>query len=158
MKRMHLHLGVKNIAESVRFYSALFGADPVKLKPDYAKWMLEDPRINFAISTRAANIGVDHLGIQVDSADELDALRAQINQANIAMHGDGEATCCYAKSEKSWLEDPNGVAWEAYHTMADAHIFSGHDEQAAASACCVPETKGQPGCCVPSDNTTGCCG
>ncbi len=156
MKRMHIHVGVKSIDDSVRFYSALFGADPVKQKPDYAKWMLEDPRINFAISTRAGKVGVDHMGLQVDNADELNALRDQMSAANISTHSDGETTCCYSKSEKSWVEDPNGVAWEAYHTMEDAQIFSSNDKS-EDGACCVPETKGQASCCTPSEKTSGCC-
>ncbi|MDN3564746.1 ArsI/CadI family heavy metal resistance metalloenzyme [Paeniroseomonas aquatica] len=135
MKRMHIHVGVKDLAESIRFYSALFGAEPAKLKPDYAKWMLEDPRLNFAISTRAKTLGLDHMGLQVEDAAELDGLRAQMSAANIATHADGETTCCYARSEKSWVEDPNGIAWEAYHTMEDAQIFSAA-EAVPAPACC----------------------
>lgn len=154
MKRMHVHVGVKNLEDSIIFYSALFGAPPVKTKPDYAKWMLEDPRLNFAISTRSGNIGVDHLGIQVDDGAELQTLRDQLATANLTTHSDGATTCCYAHSDKSWVEDPSGIAWEAYHTMEDALIFS---ETEAANACCAPETKGTPGCCTPSDKTTGCC-
>ena len=156
MKRLHIHMGVENLEESIRFYTALFGAEPVKTKADYAKWMVDDPSVNFAISTRASKKGVDHLGIQVDSSQELDAIRAQMSAANISTHSDGETTCCYAKSEKSWVNDPNGIAWEAYHTMDDAQIFS-DAEQEEQSACCVPETKGQPGCCEPSEKTAGCC-
>lgn len=156
MKRMHIHVGVKNIDDSVRFYSALFGTEPVKLKSDYAKWMLEDPRINFAISTRAGKVGVDHLGLQVDDVSELNILREQMSAANISTHSDGETTCCYAKSEKSWVEDPNGLAWEAYHTMEDAQIFSGADLQ-EGGACCVPETKPQLACSMPSNPKSGCC-
>jgi catechol 2,3-dioxygenase-like lactoylglutathione lyase family enzyme len=141
MKRLHIHVGVKNLSDSVRFYNALFGAEPVKLKSDYAKWMLDDPHVNFAISTRAGKSGVDHLGIQVDDAGELGALREQMSQANISTHSDGETTCCYARSEKSWVEDPNGIAWEAYHTMADAQVYHGADDAAEASAvCCTSET------------------
>jgi len=154
MKRMHIHVNVKNLDDSVRFYSALFGANPAKTKPDYAKWMLDDPRINFAISTRSGKVGVDHLGIQVDSGAELSAWRDQLSQANLSTHNDGETVCCYAKSEKSWVEDPAGIPWEAYHTMEDAQIFSSPD---AESACCTPETKGKPGCCTPSEKTVGCC-
>lgn len=142
MKRLHVHMGVKNIDESVRFYSALFGAEPVKLKPDYAKWMLDSPHVNFAISTRSGKIGVDHMGIQVDDGAELNDLRAQMSSANISTHSDGETTCCYAKSEKSWVQDPNGIAWEAYHTMEDAQIFS-----AAPSTCGVPSDKKSGSCC-----------
>jgi catechol 2,3-dioxygenase-like lactoylglutathione lyase family enzyme len=146
MKRMHIHVGVKDLEESVRFYSALFGAEPVKHKPDYAKWMIDDPRVNFAISTRAGKTGVDHMGIQVDDMGELAALREQMSAANISTHSDGETTCCYAKSEKSWVEDPDGIAWEAYHTMEDAQIFSDKDV-ARDSACCVPSEKTQGSCC-----------
>ena len=147
MKRLHIHVGVKNIEESVRFYNALFGAEPAKLKPDYAKWMLEDPHLNFAISTRSGETGLDHLGLQVDDAAELNAVRDQMSAANISTHSDGETTCCYAKSEKSWVEDPNGVAWEAYHTMEDAQIYAGGDAVAEAS-CCTPATP-QSVCCAP---------
>ena len=148
MKRMHVHVGVKSMEESVRFYSALFGAEPAKLKPDYAKWMLADPCLNFAISTRTEKTGVDHMGLQVDDADELNTLREQMSAANMATHGDGETTCCYAKSEKSWVEDPDGIAWEAYRTMEDARIFSGGDAVIEdAAACCVPEIP-QGACCA----------
>lgn len=154
MKRFHIHIGVDNLADSIRFYNALFGADPVKVKSDYAKWMLEDPRINFAISTRAGKQGVEHLGIQVDDATELEALRKQFSEANISTHSDGETTCCYAKSEKSWVNDPNGIAWEAYHTMEDAQFFS--NEKATESSCCMPEKNTETACC--NTKTTGCCG
>lgn len=145
MKRLHIHVGVENIKDSVTFYSALFGAAPVKVKDDYAKWMLDDPRVNFAISTRSGKRGVDHLGIQVDSAEELDALRAQLSAANLTTHGDGETTCCYARSEKSWVQDPAGVAWEAYHTMEDAQIYSSKPAAPAAGA---------PSC---GTSGSGCC-
>jgi catechol 2,3-dioxygenase-like lactoylglutathione lyase family enzyme len=162
MKRMHVHVGVKNLDESIRFYSALFGAEPAKLKPDYAKWMLDDPHLNFAISTRSGKTGVDHMGLQVDDAGELNALRDHMSAANISTHSDGETTCCYAKSEKSWVEDPNGIAWEAYHTMADAQIYSGSDavsDAANEAACCTPETP-QGVCCAPKPElaaSTACC-
>ena len=145
MKRIHIHIGVENIDESVRFYSALFATDPIKLESDYAKWMLDDPKVNFAISTRSGKRGVNHLGIQVDNATELEAMRAQISAADIKTHGDGETVCCYAKSAKSWIEDPGGVAWEAYHTMADAKIFS---DQAARTenTCCMPESSERSHC------------
>lgn len=157
MKRFHIHVGVEKLDESIRFYSALFGAQPVKTKPDYAKWMLDDPSLNFAISTRAGKKGVDHVGIQVDSAAELHALRDQLSKANLSTHDEGETICCYAKSEKTWVEDPSGIAWEAYHTMEDAQIFSGKAEN-AESACCEPSMAGKPDCCIPSEKTAGCCG
>lgn len=144
MKRLHIHIGVKNMEESIRFYNALFGETPSKQKEDYAKWMLDDPHVNFAISTRVGTSGLDHLGIQVDAPSELEALRGKMSAANISTHSDGETTCCYAKSEKSWIEDPNGVAWEAYHTMEDVQIFS--EEHKSDSTCCAPDTK-PTGCC-----------
>lgn len=137
MKRLHVHVGVKQLEEGVKFYSALFGAEPVKRKSDYAKWMLEDPRVNFAISTRAGKTGVDHLGIQVDEASELTEIRERINKAELATFNEGETVCCYARSDKSWVQDPAGVAWEAYQTMADAEVY--HGRAARDTACCAPE-------------------
>jgi len=157
MKRIHIHIGVENLDESIRFYSAIFGAEPVKTKPDYAKWMLEDPRVNFAISTRASKNGVDHLGIQVDDNDELQEIRARVKAADMAVFEEGETVCCYAKSEKSWVQDPAGIAWEAYRTMEDAQIFSSKDA-ARESACCAEPSVSQTACCEPSEKTTGCCG
>jgi catechol 2,3-dioxygenase-like lactoylglutathione lyase family enzyme len=156
MKRLHLHIGVQNLDESVKFYSALFGANPVKTKPDYAKWMLDDPRVNFAISTRSGKKGLDHLGIQVDDAAELEELRTHLSQANLSTHDEGETVCCYARSEKSWVQDPDGIAWEAYHTMEDAQIFSGQDH-APEGACCAPDPKKkeESACCGPE--SAGCC-
>lgn len=156
MKRFHIHIGVDNLADSIRFYNALFGADPVKVKSDYAKWMLEDPRINFAISTRAGNQGVEHLGIQVDDATELEALRNQFSKANISTHSNGETTCCYATSEKTWVNDPSGIAWEAYHTMEDAQFFSGEKETKAS--CSMPDKNTSTACCDTKPKTNGCCG
>ncbi len=124
MKRLHIHMGVQNLDDSIRFYSALFGAEPAKVKDDYAKWMLDDPHVNFAIST-GEKTGVDHLGIQTDNAAELTAVRAQIEAADLASFNEGETVCCYAQSDKTWVEDPAGVAWEAYHTMGDAEKFHG---------------------------------
>lgn len=146
MKRLHIHVGVENIEDSVKFYNALFGEEPIKTKGDYAKWMLEDPYMNFAISTRVGQEGVDHLGIQVDDISQLEQLRAQMSAANISTHSDGETTCCYAKSEKSWITDPSGVAWEAYHTMEDAQVFS-EGQLSAEGMCCVPETANKASCC-----------
>jgi catechol-2,3-dioxygenase len=146
MKRLHIHLAVTDLTKSISFYNALFGSEPTKQKEDYAKWQLDDPRINFAISTRADTKGVDHLGIQVDNKDELEALRAQMSAANISTHSDGETTCCYAKSEKSWIADPDGTAWEAYHTMADAQLFSG-ENTASSNSCCLPKDKPETSAC-----------
>ena len=156
MKRFHIHVGVENLDESIRFYSALFGAEPVKAKPDYAKWLLEDPRVNFAISTRA-NKGMDHLGIQVEEESELTELRERLKAGNIAATAEGETVCCYARSDKSWIQDPAGIPWETYRTMEDAQLFSGQSDQ-AETACCTPDTMGTPECCEPSEKTAGCCG
>ena len=119
MKRMHIHVGVQHLDDSIRFYSALFGAPPVKAKTDYAKWMLDDPRVNFAISTRLATPGVDHLGLQVDDQQELDDVRARLAAADLTMLDEGVADCCYARSDKSWLADPAGLPWETFMTMAE---------------------------------------
>lgn len=145
MKRFHVHLGVKDLDQSIHFYSALFGSAPVKVKQDYAKWMLDDPRINFAISTRSEKIGVDHLGIQVDEESELQELRTRLAKTSGSVDDEGQTVCCYAKSDKSWVEDPAGIAWEAYRTMEDAQIFS--QKSVADNSCCAPAAK-----------TSGCCG
>ncbi len=157
MKRFHIHVGVEMLEESIRFYNALFGAEPVKTKADYAKWMLEDPRVNFAISTRVKIQGVDHLGIQVDDESELTEVRDRLKGADMAVEEEGETVCCYARSDKSWVQDPAGIPWETYRTMEDAELFAGLADQ-AEGACCTPETKGTPGCCEPSETTVGCCG
>jgi len=153
---MHIHVGVESLDQSIKFYSDLFGAQPVKTKTDYAKWMLDDPRINFAISTRAGKAGVDHLGLQVDEEVELQELRERLTSADMSVFDEGETVCCYARSDKSWVEDPSGIAWEAYKTMEDVQLFSASTES-DGGACCTSETKGQPDCCEPSERTTGCC-
>ena len=143
MKRLHIHVSVEKLDESIRFYSALFGAEPVKTKPDYAKWLLEDPRVNFAISTRAKNKGIDHLGIQVDEEDELAELRDRLKAGDMPVVNEGETVCCYAVSDKSWIQDPSGIPWEAYRTMEDAQLFSSQVDQ-TSSGCCTPETMSTP--------------
>jgi catechol-2,3-dioxygenase len=141
MKRFHVHVAVADIAESTRFYSALFGTLPSVEKTDYAKWMLEDPRVNFAISTRGHAPGVNHLGFQTDSEAELDVMRINHAAAELALDHEGATSCCYAKSTKHWLADPQGVAWEMYHTMGEAKTYRGEETAASsASACCVPNT------------------
>ncbi len=134
MKRMHIHVGVKKLDDGIKFYNALFGAEPVKTKSDYAKWMLDDPRINFAISTHA-KAGVDHLGLQVDDQQELATLRERLKSADMAMFDEGETVCCYAHSDKSWVADPAGVAWEAFETMDDVEIRSSAATPKAAACC-----------------------
>jgi catechol 2,3-dioxygenase-like lactoylglutathione lyase family enzyme len=150
MKRFHIHVGVKDLEKSVQFYSTLFGQKPTKTKQDYAKWMLEDPRLNFAISTRTNDQGVDHLGIQVEEPNELMEISERLKKADLAVYDEGETTCCYAKSNKAWVEDPSGVAWEAYQNMGDAEIYS---EKRAA-----PEAEEGSSCCVPGEaQSSSCC-
>jgi hypothetical protein len=140
MKRFHIHLHVNNISESVGFYSKLFAAEPARLEQDYAKWMLEDPRINFAISTRGNSEGIDHLGFQTDTPEELLALKAQSANADLAIKDEGAGTCCYANSDKHWITDPQGIAWEQFHTMSNAEVFGKPQRLVQAvpvrSACC----------------------
>lgn len=158
MKRMHLHIAVEDLDRSIGFYSALFGSQPTVQKPDYAKWMLDDPRINFAISARGAKPGLDHLGIQVDAPEELASLREQLRAADLQRFDEGETTCCYARSDKSWVQDPTGIAWEAYHTMGEAELFS-QPKTENASACCAPKapdkSEGTPYASCSAG--TGCC-
>jgi catechol 2,3-dioxygenase-like lactoylglutathione lyase family enzyme len=123
MKRLHVHVGVTDLGQSIAFYTALFGSPPTLTKPDYAKWMLDDPRVNFAISQGHAAPGIEHLGIQAETPDELAEITARITAADRPVLAEGETTCCYAKSEKSWTSDPQGVVWEAFHTMAEARTY-----------------------------------
>lgn len=147
MKRFHIHVGVKNLEKSIQFYSTLFGQEPAKLKSDYAKWMLEDPKLNFAISTRTNTAGVDHLGIQVEHSSELAEITERLKKADLAIYDEGETTCCYAKSDKAWVADPSGLAWEAYQTMGDAEIYSEKSETIGeTTACCAPSVTGTK-CC-----------
>lgn len=143
MKRMHVHVSVESITSAIGFYSALFAAKPAVVKDDYAKWMLDDPRVNFAISTRGGAPGLDHLGIQVETADELQEVYARLRQAGGAILEEGQTTCCYAKSEKSWLDDPAGISWETFHTTGEAtHYGTGVQngaQVAHAKACCAPK-------------------
>ena len=139
MKRFHVHVAVTDLQANIRFYSTVFGAAPAVVKPDYAKWMLDEPRINFAISARGAKPGVDHLGFQVDTDEELTALRQQVADAEIAAFDQPDAQCCYANSDKYWIHDPQGVAWETYHTMGEIQIYgAATQKKSEASACCTP--------------------
>jgi lactoylglutathione lyase len=146
MKRFHVHTHVQDLAQSIAFYSRMFGAEPTRVESDYAKWMLEDPRINFAISSRGGTPGVDHLGIQTDTEAELAELKARARAADMVLQDEGETTCCYARSEKHWITDPQGVAWEHFHTLADIPVFSERATPAASSesACCANAPKGKP--------------
>jgi catechol 2,3-dioxygenase-like lactoylglutathione lyase family enzyme len=141
MKRFHVHVAVHDLERSIRFYKALFDAEPTVKKDDYATWQLEDPRVNFAISTRDAKTGLDHLGIQAEDGAELARLRSQLAQADVAVLDQENATCCYAKSDKHWTLDPQGIAWESFHTLEAAPRF-GEDTRLEAreakAACCAP--------------------
>lgn len=131
MKRFHIHVGVKNLQEAIKFYSTFFGHEPSKVKDDYAKWMLDEPKLNFAISTRVG-VGVDHLGIQVEESTELQTIATRLKNADLGVYNEGQTTCCYANSEKAWVKDPAGIAWEAYHTMGDVEVFN----QKQVKSCC----------------------
>lgn len=133
MKRLHVNVNVKDLEASLRFYSTLFAAEPTIRKPDYAKWMLEDPRVNFAISTSGSRPGIAHLGIQVEDAGELAEVYARLEQAGGATLDEGETTCCYARSTKQWIEDPQGVPWETFLTHGQSPVY-GHERQAAQGA------------------------
>ena len=138
MKRFHVHAHVNDLKASVAFYSKLFSAEPTRLESDYAKWMIEDPRINFAISTRGGKPGVDHLGFQTDSDEELVELKERAQAADMTVLDEGETTCCYARSEKHWVTDPQGIAWEHFHTLDSIPTFSQNSAGAPqeAAACC----------------------
>lgn len=164
MKRFHVHTHVNDLPRSIAFYSKLFGAEPTRVESDYAKWMLEDPRINFAISTRGDQPGVDHLGIQTDTDEELAELKARAEAADLALLDDGETTCCYARSDKYWVTDPQGIAWEQFRTLGDIPVFSekasavAQAASPAASACCAPVSRGQPvSIAVNAAPKNGCC-
>jgi catechol 2,3-dioxygenase-like lactoylglutathione lyase family enzyme len=154
MKRLHVHVAVEDLAKSISFYSTLFGAEPKVVKGDYAKWMLDDPRVNFAISDRSRVPGVDHLGIQVDSSGELAELAARLKAAGEVTRDQKATTCCYAKSDKAWVNDPTGVRWETFHTFDEAVTY-GEDEpdvlltKDSASSCCpAPQaTVSASACC-----------
>jgi catechol 2,3-dioxygenase-like lactoylglutathione lyase family enzyme len=155
MKRLHVHVSVDDLAQSVRFYSTLFAAEPVVSKPDYAKWMLDDPRVNFAISARGGAAGLDHLGIQVETEGELQDVYGRLKKADRPVLEEGATTCCYAQSEKAWITDPQGLAWETFLTTGESTVYGdssdlgavrtasgGHAPVApttSAAACCSPK-------------------
>jgi hypothetical protein len=144
MKRMHVHVAVENLQQSIGFYSALFAAEPSVVKSDYAKWMLDDPRVNFAISARGRQVGLDHLGIQVKDKNELNEVYARLDKAGGDVIEQGQTSCCYAKSEKSWIDDPSGISWETFLTTGESTDYgdgSGEREARIAhtNACCVPQ-------------------
>lgn len=138
MKRLHVHVAVSDLDASIAFYSKLFSAEPTVAKPDYAKWMLDDPRVNFAISARGAEPGLDHLGIQVESGEELGVMRDRLEFAGASLVSEAGTTCCYARSDKHWITDPQGLAWETFHTLEAAPIYGATREQTQSIACCTP--------------------
>lgn len=140
MTRFHIHLSVEDLARSEAFYSTLFGVAPTVRKPDYAKWMLDDPRVNFAISQLGHAPGLDHLGLQVESPAQLQSLTQALRSADLAVLDEGAAVCCYAQSDKGWVHDPQGVAWEAFFTSGESTTYGVNREARAeaAGACCAP--------------------
>jgi catechol 2,3-dioxygenase-like lactoylglutathione lyase family enzyme len=146
MKRLHVHVGVTDLAQSIAFYTNLFGSEPTLVRDDYAKWMLDDPRVNFAISHGQAATGIEHLGIQAETPEELAEVTARLNKADAPLLAEGETTCCYARSEKSWTADPQGVVWEAFHTMAEARTY-GSSPMLDTLAAMAPATGASGGGC-----------
>jgi len=167
MKRLHVHVSVDHLAESITFYSGMFGAAPTVAKPDYAKWQLDDPRVNFAISQRGAEIGLNHLGIQVDSAEELGAMQSRLIGLQPEVEKDEGVACCYAKSDKYWVTDPSGIAWETFHTLDTIPVFGEPNmTMPTTDACCIPlakphiKVKADTPCCVPTTSAqpgSTCC-
>ncbi|MFM2411350.1 MAG: hypothetical protein RL481_2178 [Pseudomonadota bacterium] len=157
MKRLHVHVGVADLNQSIGFYSTLFAAEPTVVKDDYAKWMLDDPRVNFAISSGHTQKGIEHLGIQAESDGELSEVYGRLKAADRPVLEEGQTTCCYAKSEKSWITDPDGVVWEAFYTNGEATVYGDSPElerlasdNAAAGNCCSPAS-------APAPKAVGCC-
>jgi hypothetical protein len=149
MKRMHVHVAIDDLNHSIGFYSALFATEPSVIKPDYAKWMLDDPRVNFAISTRGRQAGLDHLGIQVENKDELKEIYARLHKAGGSVIEQGQTSCCYAKSEKAWIDDPADISWETFLTSGENTDYGdGSGERVARVAheksCCAPEVAPAP--------------
>lgn len=149
MKRFHVHVAVDQLEESIRFYSMLFGHAPTVVKSDYAKWMMEDPRINFAISQRGRESGINHLGFQVDSAEELASMRSQLEAADTTLIDQAGIACCYARSDKHWVTDPSGIAWETYHTLGEVPMFGTDERTPTPRACATPTPQGNATCCAP---------
>lgn len=157
MKRFHVHVHVEDLGKNIAFYSAMFDQAPTRTEADYAKWMLDDPPVNFAISTRGSRTGVGHLGIQVDSDADLQALKANAVKADMALLDEGAASCCYARSDKYWVTDPQGVPWEQFHTLESIPIFgegAAREAAAGASACCTPAAATVA---MPASRKAACC-
>lgn len=160
MKRFHVHLGVPDLSASIAFYSNLFGMQPTLTKPDYAKWMLDEPRVNFAISQRGGRAGLNHLGMQADSAGELADLRVRFAAADAkTVYDELDVRCCYAHSDKHWVRDPQGIAWEAFHSLGEVKYYDAA-EAAGESPCCDEVEPAATQCCAPATGETvrSCCG
>lgn len=158
MKRFHVHVSVEDLNQSILFYSTLFGAEPAVIKGDYAKWMLEDPRVNFAISQRGGQVGVNHLGLQTDSDEELESLHGQLQQADVAAHAEANVDCCYARSNKYWVTDPTGIAWETFHTLGSIPTFNSEGAgESVETACCAPTEPVKVAARIPVKAATSCC-
>jgi len=155
MKRFHVHVHVEDLPRNIAFYSAMFGQEPARSEADYAKWMLTDPPVNFAISARGATPGVDHLGIQVEDDAQLQALKANAQAADMTLQDEGTTTCCYARSDKYWVTDPQGLAWEQFHTLESIPVFN-EPRAATAGACCATSTPSAASV-IPAAFTGGCC-
>jgi len=149
MKRFHVHVAVPDLKKSIGFYSTMFGAKPTVVKDDYAKWMLEDPRVNFAISQRGGAAGINHLGFQVDEAAELEDIHSRLQAADSGVTEEKNASCCYAKSDKYWVTDPSGIAWESFHSLGTVPFYNGEAKEAPKAACCPPsaEEPARAACC-----------
>lgn len=165
MKRFHVHIHVEDLDRNIAFYSKMFDAQPARVEADYAKWMLDEPAVNFAISTRGhGHLGLDHLGIQVDDEADLQAMKAQAQAADLALIDEGATTCCYARSDKHWVMDPQGLPWEHFRTLGSIPTFRESPElaqqpsaEAAPSACCAPKSPAK-GLSIPIKNAgSGCC-
>src|ERR1017187_6861593 len=168
MKRFHVHVAVNDLSKSIAFYAAMFGEQPSVVKPDYAKWMLEDPRINFAISNRGQPAGINHLGLQAEDDAELEAIHANLQKADTAVLPEKGAHCCYAKSDKYWVTDPQGIAWESFRSLGSIPLFGGTESDVSgptASASCGGDATSAASCCSPTEQQVapaaksagGCC-
>lgn len=165
MKRMHIHIAVNQITDNINFYSTIFGENPTVVREDYAKWELTEPAVNFAISNRGHKIGINHLGIQVESESELNEIAQRLENAEITSSPQTGSSCCYAHSNKHWAMDPQGIAWESFHTLGEIPIFGEDtisDNNNESSGCCIPLTKSElddndAACCVPNESGADSC-
>jgi extradiol dioxygenase family protein len=148
MKRFHIHISVEDLSKNIQFYSQLFNAEPTVIKDDYAKWALDDPAVNFAISNRSSKVGLDHVGIQTETDEELKSLQQQLEAAGVQGVAQDNTTCCYTRSDKYWIQDPQGIAWETFHSLESVPVFSDTQLKETEDACCAPGL---------SQSSTSCC-